>query len=61
LETFPLSRLGAEREWEVDDFRVPYPLWTQSDNGSVRETLPNRGGHSGEKVALTERGYLLVV
>jgi hypothetical protein len=45
----------------VDDFRVPYPVWSQWDNGTDAPSAPNRGGHRGDLIALTERGYLLVV
>jgi hypothetical protein len=40
---------------------VPYPVWSQWDNESDAQAHSNRGGYRSEKVALTERGYLLVV
>jgi hypothetical protein len=40
----------------VDDFRVPYPVWSQWDNGSSSDLPPNRGGYRGEKIVLTESG-----
>jgi hypothetical protein len=45
----------------VDDFRVPYPVWSQWDNDSGESPPSNRGGYRGERIVLTERGYLLVV
>jgi hypothetical protein len=45
----------------VDELRVPYPVWSQWDNESSSELPSNRGGYRGEKIALTESGYLLVV
>jgi hypothetical protein len=45
----------------VDDLHVPYPVWSQWDDGALYKSAPSHGGHRGEKIALTERGYLLVV
>jgi hypothetical protein len=45
----------AEREWAVDDFRVPYPVWLQWDSGSDVKSLPG-GGHKGDRIVLTESG-----
>jgi hypothetical protein len=40
----------------TDYFSVPSPVWSQWDSGCVSETQPGLGGHSGEKIALTESG-----
>jgi hypothetical protein len=52
---------SAEREWAVDDLRVPYPVWSQWVNGAPLEGAPSHGGHRGDMIVLTESGYLLVV
>jgi hypothetical protein len=61
FDTVLLSRLGSRTGVGVDDFRVPYPVWSQWDNETDAKSGSNRGGHRGEKIALTESGYLLVV
>jgi hypothetical protein len=61
FETVLLNRLVSRTGVGVDDFRVPYPVWAQWDDETESGGVSNRGGYHGEKIALTERGYLLVV